>query len=234
MAGAGSRFANAGFKVPKPLIPVRGKPMIHAVLENLNLHGRFIFLVNEKHYDKLAPILVSTVYNFSDVQPEIIIVDKLTEGAACTCLLAKDYLDREKPLMIANCDQLMKWDSQHFLNSIKDEAGKIITFYSQSPAFSYVITERDNETVIKCVEKQVVSDTATTGVYYWRKAKYFLWTADEMIQKNIRVNNEFYVCPTYNEMIDKGYLIKTYPISAHYPIGTPEELKAFEDANPQL
>lgn len=226
MAGAGSRFVNAGFENPKPLIDVRGKPMISRVVENLGHDHDYTFIVQPSllgsYHDKL---LTAT----ETVQNRIFLsTTGLTEGAAETCLLAKSNLDPDKPLMIANCDQIMEWDFSHFYSwfDTTPSDGSIVTFDSDSIKNSYVKVDNQGW-VTEAKEKIVISNLATTGVYIWRRARDFIWAAEDMIAKNIRHNNEFYVCPVYNQNIETGAKINTYHISKHWPIGTPEDLEVY-------
>lgn len=223
MAGAGSRFSSAGYQLPKPLIDVAGEPMISRVIDNLGANHQYWFIVQDGVYQEFGRQLhdvASKTYRHSFLQTH-----GLTRGAAETCLLAEHKLDPEEPLMIANCDQIQDWDPDHFQDwFIRNPSdGTIITFYSNSIKNSFVKIDSLGW-VIEAREKEVISNLATTGVYIWRKAKYFTRAAHEMIDRNIRVNNEFYVCPTYNFNLFMGHKINTYHINKHWPIGTPEDL----------
>lgn len=226
MAGAGSRFAQAGYKDPKPLIDVAGLPMIRRVVDNLGLDYDYIFIAQQSTLDNYRNRLeeVTSVAKSA----KFLSVDGLTRGAAETCLLAKEYLDPDRPLMIANCDQIMDWDSNHFYEWFysKPSDGAIITFDSDSDKNSYVKIDEDGW-VTEAKEKIVISNLATTGVYIWRRASDFIWAAEDMIEKNIRHNNEFYVCPVYNQNIAHGQKVNTYHINKHWPIGTPEDLEVY-------
>lgn len=228
MAGAGSRFEVAGYSFPKPLIAVKNmndKPMIQVVVENLNIDAEHIFLVRQEHYDKYN---LKQLLNVISPNCHIVLVDKLTEGAACTTLLAKGLIDNDEPLLIANSDQFVEWDSNEFMYSMigdNIDAG-ILTFKNSHPKWSYAKTD-DNGFVTEVREKEVISDKATVGVYYWKKGSDYVKYAEQMISKNIRVNNEFYVCPVFNEAIGDGKKIKTFPIEKMWGIGTPEDLSYF-------
>lgn len=215
MAGRGQRFNR--YPSPKPLIDVHGKPMILKVLENIGLSGNYIFLVLKDHLDLLKPILPG----------KIITVDTVTEGAACTCLLAKDLINNDMPLLIANCDQIMEWDSDRFMcYASGDMDGCILTYTSNSPKNSFAKVNRWG-IVTRVAEKQVISDIATCGVYYWSRGSYMVDSCEKMIAKNIRCNNEFYLCPSYNEMIEDGLIVKVWHVDKHWPIGTPEDLEFY-------
>jgi dTDP-glucose pyrophosphorylase len=228
MAGQGSRFQAAGYTFPKPLIDVNHKPMIQVVTDNLALDGKHIFLVLKDHYDKyslkyLLPLIV---------QPraaEIVQVDQVTQGAACTVLLARDLIDNDDELVIANSDQWVDWDSRHFLNYMRtrEADGGILTFLSTHPKWSFVKVDELSSRIVEVAEKRPISNVATVGVYYFRHGRDFVAAADRMIRNNERVNNEFYVAPTYNEMIADGKSILSYPVAEMKGLGTPEDLERF-------
>lgn len=225
MAGEGSRFAQAGYTFPKPLIEVRGKPMIQVVTENLNMDARFIYLVRKEHYEKY-----NLKYLLGLIAPnhEVVLVDGLTEGAACTTLLARGLIDSDDPLIIANSDQFVEWDSNEFMYSMVGDhidAG-ILTFEATHPKWSYARLD-ERGLVAEVAEKKVISNKATVGVYYWKKGGDYCRYADQMIAKNIRTNGEFYVCPVFNEAIGDGKKVKTFDIKKMWGLGTPEDLNYF-------
>lgn len=223
MAGRGQRFVGYT-STPKPLIDVHGQPMILKVLENIGIRGRYIFLVLKEHFEAVKSILSG----------DIIVVDKVTDGAACTCLLAKNLINTQEPLLIANCDQIMEWNVWDWLGFIdsEDMDGCIFTYTSNSPKNSFAKVNRLG-LVTRVAEKQVISNIATCGVYYWAKGEYMVNSCEKMIAKNLRCNNEFYLCPSYNEMIEDGLLVKTWQIDKHWPIGTPEDLEIYLHENPK-
>jgi len=225
MAGAGSRFAKAGYTFPKPLIEVNGKPMIQLVVENLNIDARHIFVVQKEHYEK---------YNLKHllglISPgcEIVQVDEMTEGAACTTLLAKEFINNDEPLIFANSDQYLDWDSNEFMYSMEADGvdGGMLTFTATHPKWSFAKTNEDG-LVTEVAEKKPISDIATAGIYYWKHGKDYVKYAEQMIEKDIRFNNEFYVCPVFNQAIDGGKKIKTFHFDGMWGIGTPEDLRTF-------
>lgn len=225
MAGQGSRFAEAGYTFPKPLIEVYGKAMIERVVENLNIDGKFIFLVRKEHLEQytLEPYL-KLLRN----QVEIVVVDELTEGAASTALLARDLIDNPDPLLIANSDQIIEWDSSeamYFFGSAGVDGG-ILTFTAHHPKWSFAKID-DQGWVTQVAEKIPISDQATTGIYYWARGSDFVKYADQMIERDVRTNGEFYICPVYNEAIGDGKKIRAKSVEKMWGIGTPEDLTAF-------
>jgi len=231
MAGRGSRFLPAGYTLPKPLISVKGKPMIQLVIENLQpkTEHRFIFICQQQHINEFG--LAEKLCQWS---PDSIIltINEITEGAACTVLLAKALINNDMPLMIANCDQWIDTDINMYLSEMEDKNldGLIMTMTADDPKWSFVRLDNSGK-IIEVVEKQVVSQEATVGIYNYRRGSDFVESAEKMINKNSRVNNEFYVAPTYNEMIQKGLHLGYYNIGkvgdGMYGLGTPDDLEKF-------
>jgi HAD superfamily hydrolase (TIGR01509 family) len=225
MAGAGSRFEKAGYTFPKPLIEVRKKPMIQIVVENLNIEANYIYVVQKSHREKYN---LDTLLNLITPGSKIIEVDKMTEGAACTALLAKKYIDNNSSLLFANSDQFVEWDSNEFMykmNETNSDCG-IVTFKATHPKWSFAKVN-DSGLVTEVAEKNPISDTATVGFYYWKHGSDFVKYAEEMIKKNIRVNNEFYVCPVFNQAIEDGKKIRIFNVSGMWGLGTPEDLNYY-------
>jgi HAD superfamily hydrolase (TIGR01509 family) len=225
MAGAGSRFQKAGYTFPKPLIEVNGKPMIQVVVENLALDANYIYVVQKEHREKYN---LDTVLNLLTPNCTIIDVDGITEGAACTALLAKEYIDNDEPLFFANSDQFVEWNSSEFMYKMQETQadGGIPIFKSTHPKWSYVKTD-NNGYVTDLAEKNPISDNATIGFYFWKQGKKFVKYAEEMIEKDLRVNNEFYVAPVYNGAIEDKLKIKTFEVERMWGLGTPEDLNYF-------
>lgn len=227
MAGRGSRFASQGYTFPKPLIEVKGKPMIQVVVENLNIKANYTFIVQKEHYEKysLNYLLPLIAPNCNIVQ-----VDGITEGAACTTLLAKEFIDNDEPLIMANSDQFVEWDSNETLYALQNDGidGGIITFPATHPKWSYAKLGDDGY-VSEVAEKKPISEHATVGIYYWKKGSDYVKYAEQMIDKDIRTNNEFYVCPVFNEAIQDGKKIRIKDIQKNgmWGIGTPEDLSYF-------
>jgi len=225
MAGSGSRFAQQGYTFPKPLIEVNGKPMIQLVVENLNIDAHYIFIVQQDHYEKY-----NLKYLLNLIAPgcDIVQVNGVTEGAACSTLLAKDYINNNNPLIIANSDQYVEWSSNECMYAFTaDEIdGGIVTFEASHPKWSYAKLGA-NGFVSEVAEKKPISNEATVGIYYWKHGSDYVKYAEDMIAKDIRVNNEFYVCPVFNQAIEDGKKIKVKRVDKMWGIGTPEDLNQF-------
>ena len=205
MAGRGSRFKEAGYVFPKPLIDVKGRTMIEVVARNLRPKGnyRFVFICQREHVKEYD--LHNILKNVTDNKFEIVQIDGITAGAACTVLCATPYIDNDDEMLIANSDQFIDIDIDSFLGEAKHGAkdGLIMTFEASHPKWSYARTD-ENGMVLEVAEKKVISHQATVGIYYFAHGKDFVAGAEEMIKKDIRYNNEFYVCPVYNELILDG------------------------------
>jgi dTDP-glucose pyrophosphorylase len=231
MAGAGSRFASAGYKDPKPLISVNGIAMINLVIQNLTpkTDHRFIFVCQQSHIDNY-----DLISKLSDWAPgcEVVGLNGLTEGAACTVLAAENWIDNDASLMIANSDQYIDQNINLYLESMSERNldGLIMTMRANDPKWSFVGIN-DDELVSKVVEKEVISNEATVGIYNFKHGRDFISAAKKMIKKNLRVNNEFYVAPVYNQIIQENGRIGIFNIGSvgdgMYGLGTPEDLNLF-------
>jgi dTDP-glucose pyrophosphorylase len=231
IAGRGSRFIKAGYALPKPLIPVHGMPMIEVVVNNIRPSEphQFTFLCLQEHLDSTD---LASVLEKAAPGSRAIPVRAVTEGAACTVLLARDFIDNDNPLMIANSDQWVDMDINDYLSVMDNERadGLVMTMWSDHPKWSYVDFD-DNGRVHRLVEKEVVSNEATVGIYNFRRGSDFVKAADQMIAANLRVNNEFYVAPAYNQMIASGARIAIFNVGREYDgmygMGIPTDLDKF-------
>ena len=225
MAGAGTRFKEAGYIFPKPLIEIDNKPMIQWVIESLKLEGNYIFIVQKQHQEKYN---INSVLKILKPNCKIIELDHITEGAACTTLLAKKFINSGNPLIIANSDQYILWNSiksMYNFNSKKIDGG-ILTFEAIHPKWSYAKVDKNN-LVSEVAEKKVISKNATVGVYYRKKGSDYVKYAETMIKKNLRIKNEFYVCPVYNEAIKEKKKIIIDKVKEMHGLGTPDDLNNF-------
>lgn len=225
MAGGGSRFKQAGYALPKPLIDVKGKPMIERVIENLAIDANYVFLVQRDHERH-----TNITAHLKRIKPDcsVLLVDGLTEGAACTTLLAKSAIPPTHRLLIANSDQLIEWDATAFFYAMQEShtaAGAILTFQATDRKWSFAKVEKG--LVTQVAEKNPISTHATVGIYYFRYAGEYFLKAEQMITKEIRTNNEFYICPVFNEFIQAGLPILPFPITKMYGLGTPEDLERY-------
>ena len=233
MAGAGSRFAKAGFKIPKPLIPVRDVPMIRLVIANVRPQRdhRFIFIAQEAHDIEYG--ISDQLKQWAGENSAIVLVNGLTEGAACTVLAAEHLIDSNDSLMIVNSDQWVDVDIDDYLQQAdSDPDGLIMTMQASDPKWSFVGLD-ERRLVTHVVEKEVISDMATVGIYNFTRGKNFVSAAKAMIAADERVNGEFYVAPVYNRLIDQGAKVGIFSIGSEangmYGLGIPKDLELFLD-----
>ncbi len=230
MAGRGSRFQEAGYAFPKPLIDINGKTMIEVVINNLKpkIDHKFIFICQKEHYEKYD--LHNILKNATNNNFEVVQINGITQGAACTVLCAKEYINNDDNLLIANSDQFIENDIDGFIKKAQEgnKDGVIMTFTASHPKWSYARVDETGQ-VLETAEKKVISDNATVGIYYFKKGSDFVTSAESMIKKGIRHNNEFYVCPVYNEMIINGakIYIDQIEVKKIHGLGTPEDLDQF-------
>jgi len=230
MAGKGSRFQKVGYKTPKPFIDVAGKPMIQRVLENLKYpNAQYILIAQERHLKDYKNIFDELKKGFNI---KTIPINMITEGTACTVLFARKYINNDKPLMIANSDQIVDINIADFINDMfeRELDGSILTFKDKYKDPKWSFAQVNDEGLVKEVKEKVpISDIATVGIYLWNKGKFFVDSAIDMIVRNERVNGEFYVCPTYNYCIKEGLKIGIYNIEFEqmHGIGTPEDLDIY-------
>ena len=228
MAGAGSRFHVAGYGLPKPLIEVLKRPMVQTVVDYLNVQANFIYIVQKEHNQEYA---LSSLLNSISPNCKIVEVDGLTEGAACSILAAKEHINNDKPILIVNSDNLIVWEPVEFMFEMEEDVdGGIVVFEDDNPKWSFVGLDEYGY-VNLVAEKDPISNLATAGIYYWKHGKDFVSCAEQMIAKDIRVNNEFYVAPVYNEAIKEGRHISIFRIKREemWGLGTPEDLTYFND-----
>lgn len=225
-AGAGSRFQEAGYTFPKPLIDVNGKPMIQLVVENLNMDANYIYIIQKEHADSFN---FKHILNLLTPGCTIIEIDKLTEGAAVTILKSTDYINNTDPLLIVNSDQYLEWNSFDFITRATNDThadAYISTFRDNQSKWSFVKLNKDN-LVCEVAEKNPISNIATTGIYFWKHGQDFIKYTLQMIDKDIRVNNEYYVCPVFNEAILDNKIIKIDYCKKMWGLGTPPDLNTF-------
>ena len=240
MAGNGSRFKEAGYKNEKPLIDVNGKAMIERVINNLKYpNARYILILKERHLkDSGFRNLIEKLLNYNDNEnitynvEFVVIDDKTTEGTVCTILQARELINSNKPLIIANCDQIVDINFSDFVDNslFSDNDGAIMTFLEAEGSNKWSFAKTNEDGVVSEVkEKERISDRATVGIYMWESGIDFINSSIDMIARNERVNNEFYVCPTYNYLIARGKKIGFYDINVEnmHGLGTPEDLEKY-------
>jgi len=228
-AGEGNRFRNAGFALPKPFIDVLNRPMIERVLDNVRPSGARVHVLLRTEHTASFPEITQKL---ADHGARIHTISALTEGTVCTLLLARREFDDEKPLLVANSDQLVDFSVNSYVQDCLDRGldGSILVFRepNRDTKWSYAQVDK-NGLVIRVAEKKAISDLATVGIYFFTRGASFVDAAMDMIARNDRVNNEFYTCPVYNYMIANGLQIGVYEVSAMamHGLGTPDDLSAY-------
>lgn len=227
MAGLGSRFSNNGYSLPKPFLPLGGRTMLGAVVDNLyDPRFFFTFIINKNQLspEQVSENIAAITGNFSLVE-----IDYLPAGPAASSALALPHIDPQLPLIITNCDQIIDdFSADTFLRfcNINEVDGVLGVFHSRSPKNSYVKLSDDNK-VIDVKEKKVISNVATNGFHWWKKALYFDESYSQMKANKDTVNDEYYVAPSYNYLVQRGMNVMPYWFNLHYPIGTPNDYEAY-------
>lgn len=228
MSGLGKRFLTSDFSVPKPFIKVLNESMIRSVIKNLSFEGAyFIFIINENQISALDfNSHVGTLLNSFT----LITVKEVTDGPACSALLASHSIFNGTPLIIANCDQMVHdfdYNKLEEFSKTNNADGVLGCFISNSPKNSYVELDQTGK-IVNVKEKIVISSIATTGIHFWKRGLDFVESAENMIEAQESYNNEFYIAPSYNYLIKKGKKILPFFYNSHYPIGTPEDLEKYQ------
>jgi len=230
MAGAGTRFQESGLgSDPKPLLLLEGMPMIQRVIKNLYDDSiNFIFVVLQEHIEKYnIDIFLKDIVKDCKISS----LDILTDGPLCSCLQAVKYFNNDLPLFITNSDQVIEdWDLNSFIQHIKKNNfnAAVGTFDSQHPKNSY-IQLNDQGLGILLKEKEIISQHATNGMHFWSSGTMFVNSACKMLCNKDTTNNEYYIAPSYNYLIQDGYRVGTYKFNKHFPIGIPEDFKLYSE-----
>ncbi len=223
MAGAGSRFVDAGYIMPKQLIMVDGTQMLDWSLKSINKDDcNLIFAIRQEHISNFSMDKILKSRYGDDIK--IVVVDHLTDGSVSTCLLAKEYINNDDPLLIYTLDVF--FEPYFNPSDLPDSDGFLLTFKSNNDGYSYAQLDEDGY-VSRTAEKEVISENAAVGVYGYKSGKMFVKYAEKMIDENIRTKGEFYVCPLYNLMIEDGLKVTTKPVEKMHLMGTPSELEFF-------
>ena len=211
MAGLGSRFSINGFKNIKPLIPLNGKTFIEWSIDSVDfktVKTQFIFVILEEH----SNILYS---HLKKIKPDCIIisVQKLTRGAVETSLACQEYINNDEPLIITNSDQIFEWNKDKYIEYLKETNSEadVVIVNANTDKFSYIELDENNYG-IRLTEKEVISANALVGIHFWRKGKYFVNSGKELIERDIKTNNEFYISLTYNLLIENNIKVTCYKL----------------------
>ena len=223
MAGEGSRFVEAGYTVPKPIIDVKGKPMFVRTIESIGLEfDKYIFITRKQH--DIKNVVLQHYPN-----AEVIELDQLTEGAACSVAQADPYMENDDSFCVCNCDQFFDWDSSKF-EEHKNNDGMILLFdeLERNPKWSFADYNPDSQRIFQVAEKDPISSYATAGLYYWREWNTYMQSLQLMIDADDRTNGEFYLCPVYNYTMKlKDSRITGIMIDQMHGVGIPEDLNTW-------
>jgi dTDP-glucose pyrophosphorylase len=227
MAGRGARFREAGWTVPKPLIDVAGEPMYSWALKGLplDLATRVIVIVSAE-LEKDSRFRADLVQRYGHFPLEVRATPAVTEGQACTVLLARELIDDSTPLLVYNSDTYQRSRMLNDLICDPNVDGALSVFKAPGDRWSFVRVDEQGR-ALETAEKNRISEWASTGLYYFARGRDFVINADKMIEADERVNGEFYVAPIYNRLIRSGANIRLDIVDEVHVFGTPEDLKHF-------
>ena len=234
MAGEGSRFVNQGYKLPKPLIPVNGVPMVVRAAKCLPEADLWIFICRENH---LLDSEIKKILNHYFFSPKIISVDFLTHGQASTCLLAKKHLKPDDIITIGSCDCKMDYNKTDFNKKLYSSDALVWTFRNNESVvnnpemYGWIKLDKIGQiSGVSCkvpISDKPIKDHAITGSFSFRKADYFLEYCEKTISKNRRVNNEFYLDIVLDECVIGNLNVRPFEVDAYYSWGTPVDLEKY-------
>ena len=231
IAGLGSRFTKVGIHTPKPLIKIFGKEMAKWAAESIPFvkPEEFIFILRQEHVDQYKlDQQMKTLFPGC----KTITINYVTEGAACTVLLAKEFINNDEPLIVTDCDHFFVNQKYNSIvqNPPEGLKGLIPVFEAEGEKWSF--TKMNEENVVSQVaEKQRISPHANIGAYYFRHGHDFVWAAENMIANNERVNGEFYVAPVYQQLLNRGDRIMAMVSDEVWGLGTPQDVELFTEKN---
>jgi dTDP-glucose pyrophosphorylase len=231
MGGKSDFFDSHEYIYPRSLIEIKGKTMIQRIIENYSEFDdkHFIFVINQAdcetfHIDSILKLLTES-------KCDIVQLSDQTKGAACSALMAIEIINNEKPLIIANCDQVIEASLSGIEKKFKAEGldAAVITFESIHPKWSFVRVDKFNR-VIEAAEKRPLSKNAIAGFYYFGKGQDFVSAAMQSIVKDAHVNDMFYISPVLNELVLAGKQIGYHEIDAstYHSFYSPAKIAEYE------
>jgi len=229
LAGRGTRTLKYS-NIPKPLVEIRGKTLIEWSVSTLNLPGQYIFIIRQYENDEWNIKLNNILRSISN-NPIIFQIDYITEGPAASALIAKEVINNNDPLIITNSDQILRWNSSLFMDAInEDDFDGLVTTWDKIATSESFIKLDENGYGIRLKEKEIISNYPLNGIHFWKKGKYFVESAENMIKQNRRnANGEFYISESYNVLIESGYKIKTFKMKPgeHIPVGDVKDIQHY-------
>lgn len=231
MAGAGSRFYKQGYQIPKPLISIKGEPFFYWATQSIKkftIVRSLTFVVLQEHIDKFnIDRAIMTYFPGANIT----ILDQVLNGAVLTCLEGVKEIKDDAPIVFNDCDHIFRCESFYsFCNSENYEMidGALLSFESNDPKFSYLDYDQ-NGNVVRTVEKQVISNEAICGAYYFRNRSVFEKSAIQYLE--VCDYKEYFMSGVYNIIASNGRIIKSFRVDNHLPFGTPEEYEKAKDSD---
>lgn len=233
MAGEGSRFLKEGWTTPKPLIDLKGQPLFKHAISSVSDDGipmKYSFIVRQEHIDKYH--IDKGIKSFLP-EANIFSVTKTTRGAVETCLMAESAIEDNDAVLVMDCD--LEFRSEEFLRIIKSllslpiekaKGGALVSFESNEPRYSYAEVD-DEGFVTRTAEKEVISNHALCGAYFFSSGKRFKQIAHRLLQEPVFTKPEYYVSLLFNYLLKDGEKVWLAPMEEYYSYGTPEELKQY-------
>lgn len=225
MGGGGTRFGNKGFELPKPLIPIYGKPFFYWATQSIYKFaeiGSLVFVVLQDHIDRFG--IDKEILKYYP-EAKLQVIPKVLPGAVLTCKAGVELVEEDTPIVFNDCDHLFICkEFCDYVNARKGELdGALLTFKSDEAKFSYVAYD-ENGKVTHTVEKEVVSNDAICGAYYFKNKQLFLDATEEYLEACSY--SEFFMSGLYNVMAKHEKAIGTFGVDVHVSFGTPEEYDA--------
>ncbi len=227
LAGRGSRYAASGFDLPKPLVPICGRPMVEWAFRSLDSIPRSstIFVALREHEPLGIEPLLS---GLGGPASRVVLLDAVTEGQLCTVLAAREYLDVDEGVLIASSDTIVSAELSTDIQECSPSCRGLISVADLAgDQWSFARTDTSGK-VVEVAEKRRISNLASTGLYYFSSAREFLDAADELVRRGVRTRGEFYVIPTYDIYRERGWSVRVSHAHDVWDLGTPDGKRAFE------
>lgn len=233
MAGEGLRFRNAGYSTPKPLIEIKGKPLFLRAVESVKINDtlmKYSFIVRKEHIDKYK---IDKTITYAIPKAKVYSVNETTRGAVETCLVAEQGIDDNDAIIIMDCD--LEFQSKDYNQIIMDalrnnncSGGALVSFNSNDPKYSYAEID-ENSNVIRTAEKDVISNHALCGAYFFASGKEFKTVAHKLLNEPTMLKSEFYISLLFNYLLANGDIVKLVEMEEFRSFGTPDELKRYSN-----
>lgn len=231
MAGAGQRFVDAGYTTPKPLLPINNKAMVIVAADSLPSCEKTIFICQAPHVEQFG--LDKALSSYGD----IVTVDRLTEGQACTCMIGAEKISIDEEIVIGASDNGLIYDKDVF-EQLRQEADVLVfgftgnsTVTQKPEAYGWIKVDDQNNVLEVSVKKPIsndpLNDWAVVGAFYFKRNQDFISAVNDMIAKNTRINNEFYVDECINNAISIGLKVKLIPVEHYICWGTPNDYETY-------